>query len=378
MKIVIIGPAYPLRGGIANFNEALARALQEQGHEVKLFSFSLQYPSFLFPGKTQFDTGPGPDDLNIETVINSVNPLNWGKVAKMIKAEQPDLAIFRFWLPFMGPSLGVIARKLKKANIKVVAITDNVIPHESRPGDKSFTRYFVKACDGFIAMSRAVLEDLNQFTDNQNKRFLPHPIYNIFGDKVEKTEALKKLGWDEKDKHLLFFGLVRKYKGLDILLEAMGDERLKAMNVKLVVAGEFYEDQALYKQMIERLGLQDNVMIRDEYIPSDEVKYYFCASDMVVQTYKTATQSGVTQIGYHFDRPMLVTDVGGLAEIIPHNKVGYVTPVDSKAVADALFDFYKNDKEAEFTANTVIEKERFSWESFVSGVEELYESLNKG
>lgn len=375
MKIVIIGPAHPLRGGIANFNEALARALQEQGHEVIIYSFSLQYPKFLFPGKTQFDNGPAPDDLTIKTEINSVNPLNWSRVSKQVKAENPDLAIFRFWLPFMGRCLGTIARKLKKAQIPIIAITDNVIPHESKPGDKWLTQYFVKPFDGFIAMSRAVLEDLNQFTDNKNKLFLPHPIYNIFGNSVSKEGALQTLGWNAEDKHVLFFGLVRKYKGLDLLLEAMGDPRLAEMNVKVIVAGEFYDDEKIYHDQIDKLGIKDRVILRNEYIPAEEVKNYFCASDLIAQTYRTATQSGVTQIAYHFERPMLVTDVGGLAEIVPDGKVGYATAVDPKAIADALVDFYENAREQQFTANTVLEKERFTWTKFVDGVTELYQTI---
>jgi D-inositol-3-phosphate glycosyltransferase len=224
-------------------------------------------------------------------------------------------------------------------------------------------------------MSRAVLEDLNQFTDNKNKLFLPHPIYNIFGNSVSKEAALQTLGWNAEDKHVLFFGLVRKYKGLDLLLEAMGDPRLAEMNVKVIVAGEFYDDEKIYHDQIDKLGIKDRVILRNEYIPAEEVKNYFCASDLIAQTYRTATQSGVTQIAYHFERPMLVTDVGGLAEIVPDGKVGYATAVDPKAIADALVDFYENAREQQFTANTVLEKERFTWTKFVDGVTELYQTI---
>lgn len=375
-KVIIIGPAYPLRGGIANFNEALCRQMSKEGFDVKIISFSLQYPGFLFPGKTQYDTGKGPDDIRIETRINSINPLNWFKISGQIKRERPDFVIIRYWLPIMGPCLGTIARRIKKGTgIKVIAITDNVIPHEKRPGDNGFTTYFVKSCDGFIAMSKAVLQDLSRFTSNEKKIFLPHPIYDIFGQKIDKQAARAKLGLPASGPCILFFGFIRKYKGLDLLLQAMGDERIKKTGLRLIVAGEFYDDPAPYQELITREKIEDAVILRTEYIPSEDVRYYFCAADMVVQPYRTATQSGVTQIAYHFERPMLVTNVGGLPECVPDKRVGYVTEINSTAIADAIVDFYSNNREQQFTANTVTEKQRFLWSSFVKGVEELYFSL---
>jgi D-inositol-3-phosphate glycosyltransferase len=375
-KIIIVGPAFPLRGGIANFNEALCRAFIRFGADAKIISFSLQYPGFLFPGKTQFDTGSGPEDLLIETKINSVNPLNWIAVAKQIKKEQPDLVIFRYWLPFMGPCLGTIAKRIKKGTkIRTIAITDNVIPHEKRFGDSAFTRYFVKQMDGFVAMSESVLNDLKKFTDTDKKVFLPHPIYDIFGPKVSREEALVRLGLSVNERYLLFFGFIRKYKGLDLLLEAMGDARIKKLGVKLIIAGEYYEDAAPYNEIISRTGLKDQLILKTEYIPSEEVRYYFCAADLVAQPYRSATQSGVTQIAYHFEKPMLVTNVGGLPEIVPDKKVGYVTAVDPKAIADAISDFYENKRETEFTVNAIKEKQRFLWSTFVKGVEDLHEKI---
>jgi D-inositol-3-phosphate glycosyltransferase len=354
----------------------LCRAFIKEDIDSKIISFSLQYPGFLFPGKTQYDTGKGPQDIKIETSINSINPLNWLKVARQIKREKPDCVIFRYWLPFMGPCLGTIARNIKKGtDIKVIAITDNVIPHEKRFGDRGFTSYFLKQCDGFIAMSRAVLNDLETFIRTDKKVFLPHPIYDIFGAKVGKSAAIKHLGLDISDKHILFFGFIRKYKGLDLLLEAMADPRIKQLGVKLIIAGEYYEDAAPYNKIITENGLEKNIILRTEYIPSEEVADYFCASDMVVQPYRTATQSGVTQIAYHFEKPMLVTNVGGLPEIVPHNKVGYVTEIRPASIADAIVDFYTNNREAEFTLNTVIEKQRFMWSTFVKGVNDLYRKL---
>ena len=369
-KVIIIGPAFPFRGGIANFNNALAQTFYNRGTDVTLFSFTLQYPSLLFPGTTQYEEGDPPKDLKIRTIINSVNPFNWIRVARIINKETPDYVIIRYWLPFMAPCLGTIARLLSK-KIKILAITDNVIPHEKRMGDKIFTKYFVNACDAFLALSSSVLYDLSKFTKTTAKKYIPHPIYNIFGNKISKQDALSNLGLNPEDKHLLFFGFVRKYKGLDLILKAMADNRIKELGVKLIIAGEFYDNKSEYTDLIDVLGIKNQIILNSDFIPSEKVKDYFCASDMITQTYRTATQSGVTQIAYHFERPMLVTNVGGLSEIVPSNKVGYVTSQDPKDIADAIFDFYLNNKEKQFTDNTAIEKKRFSWDSFVDGIEEL-------
>ncbi len=374
-KVIIIGPAHPLRGGIANFNEALCKEMTAQGIETKIISFSLQYPDFLFPGKTQYDEGKAPEGIKIETKINSINPFNWFRVANYIKAEEPDYVIIRYWLPIMAPCLGTIAKRLKSAAIPVLAITDNIVPHEKRIGDAMLTAYFIKQCDGFVTMSKSVLNDLQRFTTNNNKIYLPHPIYDIFGEKLDKSIAKSHLKLNRNAPYLLFFGFIRRYKGLDILLEAMGDERIKQLGIQLIVAGEYYEDAAPYQEIIRKHQLE-NVILRTTYIPSEDVRYYFCAADMIVQPYKTATQSGVTQIAYHFERPMLVTNVGGLPEIVPHQKVGYVTSIDSAAIADAIVDFYQNNREQQFSANTVTEKRRFLWSFFVKGVEQLYLRIN--
>jgi D-inositol-3-phosphate glycosyltransferase len=375
-KVIIIGPAFPFRGGIANFNNALAQEYYDRGDQVTLYSFTLQYPGFLFPGTTQYESGDAPKNLNIKTLINSVNPFNWINVARKINAEKPDYVVVRYWLPFMAPCLGTIARLLNK-KIKILAITDNVIPHEKRIGDTLFTRYFVKSCDAFLSLSASVLDDLSKFTNTTYKKFIPHPIYNVFGDKIPKEKALENLGLNSEDKHLLFFGFVRKYKGLDLMLKAMGDSRIKAMGIKLIIAGEFYDDKTEYTDLIADLGIAKNIIMKSDFIPANKVKDYFCSADMITQTYRTATQSGVTQIAYSFDRPMLVTDVGGLAEIVPHNKVGYVTSQNPTEIADAIIDFYTNNKEEEFSDNTSLEKKRFSWKFFIEGLDELMDSVKK-
>jgi glycosyltransferase involved in cell wall biosynthesis len=375
-RVIIIGPAFPFRGGIANFNNALAQEFHNKGDQVSIYSFSLQYPSFLFPGTTQYESGEAPKNFKIKTLINSINPFNWMSVARKINNEHPDYVVIRYWLPFMAPCLGSIARLLHK-KIKIIAITDNVIPHEKRIGDTFFTRYFVKSCDAFLSLSASVMDDLSIFTESNYKRFIPHPIYDIFGDVIPKENALENLGLNPKDKHLLFFGFVRKYKGLDLMLQAMSDSRIINLGVKLIIAGEFYDDKAEYTDMIADLGIEKNIIMKSDFIPSNRVKDYFCAADMITQTYRSATQSGVTQIAYSFNRPMLVTDVGGLSEIVPNNKVGYVISQDSTEIANAIIDFYKRNREKEFSDNARLEKKRFSWKFFVEGVDELMISVKK-
>ena len=374
MKINLLSTAYPYRGGIAVFTERLARAFQMEKDDVNITTFSLQYPNFLFPGKSQYSSSERPTDIKITSEVNSINPFNWIKVATKINKEKPDLVIIRYWLPFMSPCLGTIARLLNK-KIKILAITDNVIPHEKRLGDRFLTAYFIKSCDAYLTLSKSVLEDLTQFTKSAFKKFIPHPIYDTFGEKVSKSEAIQNLALNSRDRYLLFFGFIRKYKGLDLMLKAMTDDRIKDLGVKLIVAGEFYEDKEEYISLINTLGIKSQVILHSAFISSDDVKNYFCASDMITQTYKTATQSGVTQIAYHFERPMLVTDVGGLAEIVPNDRVGYVTSQDPNDISDVIVDFYENNREKEFSLNTKKEKKRFSWESFIDGIDKLMESL---
>lgn len=370
-KIVIVSPAHPLRGGIAALTERLARELQKGPYEVTIVSFSLQYPSFLFPGKTQFSTDPPPPGLDIRTWINSVNPINWLLTGLKIRKLNPDLIVVRYWLPFMGPCLGTILRIAKRGKTKVVAITDNVLPHEKRPGDRLFTRYFIGAADAFITMSKSVEKDLRTFTKTKPSLLIPHPVYDNYGTPATKEEACEKLHLNPAEKYLLFFGFIRDYKGLDLLLKAMADERVKAMNAKLIVAGEYYGNQEKYEQLIEELGLQERVILHTDYIPNADVRYYFGAADLVAQPYKSATQSGISQMAYHFEKPMLVTAVGGLPEIVAHGKAGYVVEVAPAAIADAIVDFFANGRKAAFEEGVREEKKRFSWQRLREGLEKL-------
>lgn len=373
MKIIILGSAHPLRGGgIATFNERMATVLQEQGHEVIIYSFSLQYPSFLFPGNSQFTDEPAPANLKIISSINSINPLNWWLQGQRIKKERADLIIVRFWLPFMGPCLGSILRIVRGNRFtKIISITDNVIPHEKRFGDKAFTQYFLKPIDAFVTMSRDVLTDLKTFT-NKPSVYSPHPLYDNYGPPISRADALHKLQLDPTKKYLLFFGFIRKYKGLDWLLEAISDPRIKAMDLQLIIAGEYYADKEFYEELISKFEIEKQVKLFTNFIPNDEVRTYFCAADLVVQPYKTATQSGITQIAYHFDKPMVVTNVGGLAENVPDGKVGFVAEPNANAIADAIVSFFSPNSIPYLAQNIVEEKKQYSWLHFLDRLMSLF------
>lgn len=375
MKVIILGPAFPLRGGIADFNEALAESLQKEGHEVIIYSFNYQYPSFLFPGTSQKTGGKKPENLDIRSLLNSINPFTWFKTASSIISEKPDLVIVRYWIPFMAPALGTVAKKIRQKKIKVIAITDNIIPHEKRPGDAILTGYFLRNCDGYVTMSKSVFDELDIFINTTNKILLPHPIYNIFGERLSKSEARKNIGIDINDKIILFFGFIRAYKGLNLLLDAMADNRIRERGIKLLIAGEFYEDKTTYLEKIKSLEIEQSIILHTEFIDKNKVRDYFCSADIIVQPYLNATQSGITQIAYSFGRPMLVTNVGGLAEIVADKRVGYVTEKKPSAIADALCDFYDNQREKEFSTNVDLDKERFSWTSFIDGLFKLYGSI---
>jgi len=376
-KVFIIGPAFPLRGGLASFDELFCEALNKEGHQCEIISYSLQYPNFLFPGSTQYHVkGTAPKNITIHTLINSVNPLSWFKTASFIKKQKPDFIIFRFWIPFMGPALGTIARLVKKQNIKVLAITDNVIPHEKRLGDKQLASYFIKGCDAFVTMSKAVMNDLEKFTNTSHKKYLLHPLYTAFGEKIPKQEARLKLNLKQDDRVILFFGLIRKYKGLDLLIEAFSLLKANPHN-KLLIAGEFYEDKQPYFDLISKYKLEEQIILLNQFIPNDDVKYYFSAADIVALPYRSATQSGVTQVSFHFEVPTLVTNVGGLGEIIPHNVAGYVVEPNSQAIASSLEDYFENNKEQAFTEGMKQEKQKYEWSIFVNEIITLYNGLKK-
>lgn len=374
--VIIIGPAHPLRGGLASFNERLARAFMHNGYDVTICTFTLQYPEILFPGTTQYSEEPPPADLKILPMINSVNPLNWLLTGKKLRHLRADLIVVRYWLPFMGPALGTILRQVKKnSHTRIVCIADNVIPHEKRIGDKAFTRYFLKPVDAFITMSNKVLSDLRQFTIKP-AQCVSHPLYDNFGNPVSMAEARSHLHLPADKRILLFFGFIRKYKGLDWLLEAMHILKLHAEKHPdfempiLVIAGEYYEDPKPYETLLNTLRLHDSVILHTQFITDSEVKYFLCAADAVVQPYKSATQSGVTPLAYHFEIPMIVTRVGGLPDMVPDEKTGLIAEPTPSSIAECIIRFYSMNRER-MVQGLQEEKKKYSWQNLIDAIHQL-------
>ena len=378
MRIVICGPAHPYRGGIAAYNERLAQQLIREGDAAAIFTFKLQYPSFLFPGKTQYDDGYAPEGVTITRAINSMNPFNWFNTGLRLRRTKPDLIIMRYWLPMLAPALGAIARIARSnRHTRIISIFDNVIPHEKRMGDRALTRFFIKSIHGALVMTKAVEKDLRQFSKKIPCVISPHPLFDNYNAPVSRAEAMVRLKLCTADKYILFFGFIREYKGLDLLLKAMADPAVNSPGLKLIVAGEFYEDEKLYFDLIRTLDLSQRVIIHSHFINNEDVRYYFSAASLVVQPYRSATQSGVTQIAYHFNKPMVVTDVGGLAEIVPDGKCGYVVQPEPKAIAKAIADFFSGDEER-FRSGLEKQKKLYSWNRLTESLRRLTRMTKKG
>ena len=371
MKISVLGPAHPYRGGLAAIMETMTRVFQNRGDDASIRTFTLQYPSFLFPGKSQTVDTPAPADLRIERCVNTINPFNWIKTGRQLRRERPDFILLKYWTPFMAPCFGTIARIARKnGHTKVICQIDNVEPHEHHVVDRPFNRYFLGSVDGFIYMSEQVHRELREYT-SAPALFSPHPMFENFGNSVERGEACRRLNLDPSKRYLLFFGLIRDYKGLDILLDAW--KSVEDKDLRLLIAGEFYASREKYVPAIESLG--ERVHLHDSFVAEEDVKYWFSVADAVVLPYRTATQSGVTQVAYNFRVPLIVTDVGGLAEIVPDGKVGFVVQPDAAAVAGAIGKLYKDDTLDRFRENMETERKRFSWEEMCDRITELYESL---
>ncbi len=367
MKVIILGTAWPYRGGLATFNERLARQFVSEGHEVKLYTFTLQYPSFLFPGKTQYTNEPAPADLTIRRVLNSCNPINWLRVGHAIRKAAPDMLICCYWMSFFAPAFGLVSRIARRnERTRCIALVHNMIPHEPNILDKLFAPYFVASQDGFVALSESVVGDIEKVESQTSrvkrpKTFSPHPIYDHYGERMSKNEACKALNLPADKNYMLFFGLVRAYKGLDLLLGAFGCVKDQLPNLQLIIAGEFYEDEDKYRAQIAQLGLADRVIIRNEFIPDGDLRKYFGAADLIVQPYKTATQSGVTQVAFHFEKPMLVTNVGGLGEIVHDHQMGYACEPTAEAIANDVSDYFTNNRQEAYTSYLQKEKTKYTW-----------------
>ncbi len=376
MRIAILGTAHPYRGGLAAFNERLAEALVEGGHQVEIVTFTLQYPGFLFPGESQTDDRPAPVGYRVTRHLNSVNPLSYLATGRYLRSLKPDLIISKFWLPLMGPALGTALRIARGGGAHVVSIVDNIIPHEKRLGDRAFARYFAGAVDDFIVMSRNVETDMASFAKaDQRVVYHPHPVYDNFGDPVDREAALAHLGLPEDQRYLLFFGFIRDYKGLDLLLDAVALLRAGAPELmkttKLIIAGEFYGNREAYTAQIEKLGIIDSLILRTDFIANEEVRFYFSVADLVVQPYKTATQSGISQMAYHFGVPMIVTRVGGLPEIVPDGEAGYVVDVEPRAITEAVKRFYESGIESRMRARVRELAKQYAWPALVQVLEDL-------
>lgn len=366
--MLIVGPAWPLRaGGMATFNEQMAYSLQEQGHQVEIITFSMQYPSWLFPGKTQMSDEPAPEGLNIRVLLHALNPINWLITARYVRQYRADFLILRYWMPFMAPCLGMLSFWSTFLGSKAIriALADNIIPHESFPLSRVLTKFFLAQTDSAATLSDSVRADLMALGYRKPSIRLKHPLYDNFGAPVDRETACNTLGLDPGFTYFLFFGFIRAYKGLDLLLEAFADERLRSQNVKLIVAGEFYESPDRYNRIIRERNLAPHLVLLTRFIRHDEVRFLFSAAQLVTQTYHHATQSGVTQIGFHYHTPMLVTDVGGLAELVDHDRSGYVCPPNPEKIADHMIDFMMNKRYAEMSAQVAVKKQEFSWEEFV-------------
>jgi len=366
MKIAFLSTFYPFRGGIAQFNALLYKALKKQGHDAKAFTFTCQYPNFLFPGKTQYVTEKDRAiQIESEAVLSSVNPFSYGTTVRKILKWEPDVLILRYWMSFLAPSLGYVARKLRKKGVPIICIVDNALPHEPRFFDKPFARYLFRNIDGFIAMSEIVRKDILSLKPDATICFQPHPLYNHFGEKIESNEAKKQLGLDEKKKTLLFFGLIRDYKGLELLIDAFS--LLDDQSYQLLIAGEAYGSFDKYQEQIEASKAKERIKVINRYIDDNEVPLLFSAADLLVLPYRSATQSGVVPVAYHFEVPCIVTDVGGLKETVEAPGTGIVCSVDSQNIVNAIREAEKNGKEY-YVSNIRKEKAKLSWENFAQAL----------
>lgn len=345
--IAVVGPVHPYRGGIAHFTEMTVTGLTERGHDVHPVSFSRQYPSLLFPGKTQLE----PDEEAPSSVreashrLDSINPISWVRTARALRAAAPDAVVFQYWMPFFAPAYGTVARLLRRDGIPSFAVVHNALPHERHIGDEWLSRFFLRACEGHVVMSDAVADNLQSLrAPDAAVQQIAHPVYERFGDSVPTGRARAALDLPLETPVILFFGFVRAYKGLHVLLNALPQILERLPDLRLVIAGESYEDPERYRRLIRQHDLGDHVHWQNRYIPSGAVPTYFSAADLVVQPYVSATQSGVAQIATHFEVPMVVTDVGGLAETIPHEDAGFVVPPETRsALAAAVARFFRDD-----------------------------------
>ncbi len=372
MRLGIVSVAPPYRGGIALNTSILCQKLSTT-HNVLCLNYKRQYPNFLFPGKSQFLETPPVIDTPSERIIDSLNPISWIQAAQKLKKFQPDGIVYRFWNPFFAPALGTIARITKHGfpNAVQIALCDNILPHEKHFYDSTLIRYFFNILDGFIVMAPSEETVLLKFLPEANYKRVHHPLTNIFPEAADQAESRAQLGL--KQRHIiLYFGLVRKYKGLDVLIKAAALMKNQLKDFHVLALGECYEDKSHYRELIRELGVEDVFSWDDRFIPDNELTHYFSAADVVALPYKSATQSGVVPLAYHFNVPVVVTNVGGLPEMVENGKSGFLIPPDDpKALADCLSSNLGSGIFSGMTDFIVDYKDRFSWQKLISGLEDV-------
>lgn len=373
MRIAYLSTFYPYRGGIAQFNASLYREFEKLA-EIQAYTFTRQYPAFLFPGQSQFVSENDPaDKIPATRILDTINPLSWGKSAKEIQKFNPDLLITKFWMPYFAPSLGRTARILQKKGTKSIAILDNVIPHEKRIFDTTLIKYFLKSQDGFIVMSQKVSDDLRKFIPNARYEFFPHPIYSHFKEHIPQNIAREKLQIPQDKKVLLFFGFIRDYKGLDILLRAM---KLLPKDYHLIIAGEVYGNFNKYQEIIDELELHNSIKLLNRYITDDEVPAIFSASDVCVLPYRSATQSGIISVAYQYNLPVIATDVGGLRETLEQDNTGLIVErINPSELAAKIQYYFENNLKIELSKNIDLFKSKYTWENLAKTILDLYNKV---
>ncbi len=370
MKILLFGPAYPLRGGMAHFIALLYTELTRRGHDVEIINFTRQYPDLLFPGKTQKESGDAGIPVPSTPLIDSINPFNWLRQGMALRKKNADLVISTYWLPFFGPSTGMLHKLLRWGKTKTLTILHNVIPHERRPGDIAFTKFLFRHTDYFIAQSESVEKDLLKFVPNARYKRVSLPMFSLFKDRIPKAEAKKILNITD-EKVIMFFGYIRPYKGLHVLIDAMKILKAK-MNLHLLICGEFYGDEEKYRTQMKDAGIEPITTVYSDYIPNEKVHLYFSAADVVVQPYVSATQSAIAQMAYFFSSPIIATNVGALPEVVIHEKSGLIVPPnDPAALADAILRFYNEKMEQKLMAGAGEERKKYTWEAMAEAIENL-------
>lgn len=374
MKIVLIGPVYPYKGGIAHYTSLLCRALRKK-HDVCMVSYKMQYPKFLFKKEQRDYSNKSFQVEDTNYWINTANPFNIMASAGKIRKQKPDAVILQWWHPYFAPCYYILAKCLRK--IPIIVTCHNVFPHERFPMDRFLTKLVLRQADGYIVQSHLDEADLLKVNPKANYVVTPHPTYNAFKMKdMSREEARSILQMDGDSPMLLFFGFVREYKGLHYLLDALADVKGQIPDVQLWIVGDFGDDKDIYLKQIEENHLEGCINIVEGYIPDQEVEKYFAAADLVVLPYVSATQSGIVQIAYGFEKPVVVTNVGGLPDVVWDKETGYVVPSRSpEAIAKAIIGFYREDSSVDWQANIRAKAQEFSWETMVDRIEECLQKL---